>query len=185
MNLIGNLILLGMALCCLFVAVLIFALVPSIPGWVAGRIAASNSPQLRSARQTSRYWAMWAILGGAPLAASIVGGPFVGTNQFLPTASAVALGIFALITLNVNAFFIGYKQGLAAKAKRDISKTSRSSLEFTGSTSEDADWLDERHPAVTSDTPGSPSMETRPLPLVDASPSPGDNEYPTARPHGH
>lgn len=198
MDLVGNFISLSVTLCSLLLFMLIPAFFLSVPGWITGRIAAPNSPRLAKVRPASRYWMAWAVLGGVPLTVSVVGGPFAGSNHLVPTPVAVALAVFALAALNVSAFFLGYKQGLAAKAKREVRKSLKSGLAFSDPTRDSEDWLDENHPAITPDR--STQAATMPLPVVDADRTldgdaptqeitvrdtvPLDDEYPIARPHG-
>lgn len=200
MELIGDFASLGLILCALLAVTLIFAFFLSIPGWLIGRIAAPSAPRLTKVRKTSTYWATWVVLGGLPLMVSILGGPFAGGHRFIPTAVAVILAIGALIVLNVNAFMLGYKQGLATKAKKDISKRLKENLGGAAHAEQDVDWLDPDHPAIAS-TPGNTATATAPLPVVDAYHPIGEDaptqesaahgsiplgdEYPTARPRGY
>lgn len=195
----GNFASLAVALCGVLFVTLIPAFFLSIPGWLTGRIAAPNSPQLKKVRKSGHYWAAWVLLGGIPLALGVTGGPLAGANHFLPTPAAIALTVLGLVVLNVNSFLLGYKQGLAAKAKKEISKSLKENLGRTSRIGETVDLLDENHPAIAS-TPGGPRAATTPLPVVDAHrPFDGDaptqeiathdaaplnDEYPTARPLG-
>lgn len=195
MDLIGNFVSLGAILCGLLLFMLVPAFFLSIPGWLTGRIAAPNSPRLTTVRPSKRYWTAWIVLGGIPLTVSVVGGPLAGSNHLVPTALAVALAVIALIALNVSAFFLGYKQGLAAKAKKEVRESLKSGLAFSSAPATgSADLLHENHPAIA------PDRATTPLPVVDADRSPdrdaptqettvpdtvpSDDEYPEARPHG-
>lgn len=197
MNLVANFASLAVILCGVLVVMLLPAFPLSAPGWMAGRLAASNSPQVRTVRASGFYWLVWAVLGGGSLAVSAIGGPFASTSQFIPTPAAVIIALLGLAILNASAFFIGYKQGLAARAKKEIRKGLRSNTVIPGET---VDVLDQNHPALATDVPRDP-VATTPLPVVDAdrpssedaptqeiavrrTDSPND-EYPTARPVGY
>lgn len=200
MELIGDFASLGIALCALLAITLAFTIFLSFPGWLAGRIAAPNAPRLTQVRKASTYWTIWVTLGGIPLMVSITGGPFAGVHHFLPTVVAVLLAALALIIANVCAFMLGYKQGLAAKAKKEVGKSLRENLGATSQTEDNVDWLDPKHPAIAS-TSEDATKATAPLPVVETSrlydgdaPTQEiaahdtvslDDEYPTARPHGY
>lgn len=197
-SLIGNFASLAVILCGVLLVTLIPSFLVSIPGWLIGRIAAPNSPQLKKVRNNGFYWTSWVLFGGVPLMVSIVGGPFAGSNHLIPTPVAIGLAVLGLLALNVNAYLIGYKQGLAAKAKKEIRKSLQENLGHSVPTEETVDLLDQNHPAIASN-PGGPAVATTPLPVVDARPIDGDaptqeiatpdaaplnDEYPTARPLG-
>lgn len=172
---------LGVSLSAIVLVLLVPGFFLSAPGWIAGRLAAPNSPQLRKTLTTWHYWVSWALLGGVPLAASITGGPFAGVHQFLPTPLALALGIIGILTLNVSAFFIGYKHGLAAKAKKEIRESFNRKLSGMRNLNGESgvDVLDQNHPAIATDAHG-PLAKDAPPPK-NTPPSEG-GEYPTAQP---
>lgn len=194
MELIGALALLLVTLCALFLCISIFSFFLSFPGWLVGRIAVLGSPQLKSMRHSRFYITAWLTLGVAPIALCAAGGRFSGAGQFLPNSASIVLGALGLIMLNVNAFFLGYKMALSAKAKREISKALSEPTDLSPTVVPTPDVLDENHPAVT------PALTpTIPLPAVDAdrpldedAPTqeisvrdtvPPNDECPTARPH--
>lgn len=200
-NLIGDLASLGVSLLGVLVVVLLPAFFLSSPAWLIGRIAAPNSPQLKKVRSNGVYWGTWVIFGGIPATIGILGGPFAGTSHLIPTPWAIAFGITGLIFLNVNAYIIGYKQGLASKAKREIRKNLRNYVSRPDTSCANVDLLNENHPAIASDH-GDITTATTPLPVaealhphgndvptreiatLDAAPQNND-EYPTARPVGY
>lgn len=200
MGLVGDFATLGVILCAVLVFMLLPAFFLSIPGWLIGRISAPNAPRLKKVRRTSAYWTAWVLLGGAPLTVSVIGGPFAGSNQVIPTVWAVLIAFGGFVALNVNAFMLGYKSGLAAKAKRDIRKNFEANFAPSAHPEDNVDWLDPNHPAIASQ-PGDEPTATKPLPAVDANrrldedaptqeivahgTAPLNDEYPTARPHGY
>lgn len=196
MELVGALVQLAILLLVLLLTVAVISFIVSIPGWLTGFIAESAGPQFKTVRRRRFYWSMWMLFGTVPFAIGVTGGPFASTGQFLPTPVAVALIIGGIVVLNVNSFFIGYKSGLSAKAKRDVRKSLTAHGAFAGAHTPDTpDLLNENHPAIAP-TP----TPTKPLPAVDAdhptvrdAPTqetpvhgtvPPDDEYPLARPHG-
>lgn len=188
-NLVGNLVTLGVTLCAVLFITLIPCLVISMPGWLTGRIAASNSPQVKRVRKTTTYWLTWVFLGGAPVTASLVGGPFTTTHQFFATPVAIILGLAGILILNISAFYIGYKQGVTSKAKKAVRKGIEDGL-GAGIVQGSVETLGEGHPAATP-----PVATTKPLPVVaEEAPTQeigvpntdlsDDDEYPLAQPHG-
>lgn len=199
-DLLLNLVSLVIILCGASLVALIPAFAASMPAWLAGRIAASHTPQLKNVRSVRFYWAWWTIFGGLPLAVAIIFGPLGGTKVFVSGPWAIALGMASLVSLNVSAYLIGYQHGLAAKAKREI-RLLLPVLESRGTPPKTVDLLDEHHPAIAS-RHGSDATDTLQLPIVGVDPASGMatprckiaspavtlmsvNEYPTARPHGH
>ena len=187
-NLVGNLATLGVTLCAVLVVTLIPCFIISIPGWLTGRIAASNAPQVKRVRKTSTYWLTWVFLGGVPATASLVGGPLSTIRQFFATPVAIILGIAGILILNISAFYIGYKQGVTAKAKKAVRKGIEEGLGASAGQGV-VETLGEGHPAASP-----PVATTRPLPVVaEEAPTQeirvpntdlSDDEYPLAQPHG-
>lgn len=195
MDLIGALATLSVGLIALLLTAAIISLTLSAPGWLVGCLSGISSPRLKTMRRASFYWLAWVLFGVLPFAVSATGGPQAQAGQFLPTSLAIVLAAVGVVALNVNAYFIGYKQGLAVRARREVRKSLKDGFSLASARAHsEPDLLDENHPAVASGStatshpssadaarPLDGDAPTRETPVRDAAPL--DDEYPIARPH--
>lgn len=180
-EMLGNLTSLLFILLSLFSLLLLGAFGVSFPGWLVGWIAASNAPQFRRVPRSGTVWATWALLGGLPCAVSLYA---------LTKPWAFVLAASGLAVLNITAFFIGYRQGTTARARREIKKTLSPAATTEVTSALGRDVFDERHPAVASPTfaptESAPQAGDVPLDLQKsdhrASAPETDDDYPPARP---